>query len=119
MVSPGSIRDRLTFTSNLKEALSEADFVQENGPERPDCKIKLFAEVDEATPPDSIIVSTSSGITMSVVQSGCKRHEHCVIGHPFNLPHMIPLVEFVGGNKTSPEATRQGDGPSIRLLERR
>src|SRR6188472_512892 len=106
-LSPGATRDRLTFTSNMKEALSEVDLVQENTPERPDFKIKLFAEIDDATPPDSIIASSSSGITMSVIQSGCKRPERCVIGHPFNPPHMIPLVEVVGGNKTSPEAIQQ------------
>jgi 3-hydroxyacyl-CoA dehydrogenase len=104
---PGATRDRLTFTSDMNEALSNADFVQENAPERPDFKIKLFAEMDNITPPDSIIASSSSGITMSVIQSGCKHPERCVIGHPFNPPHIIPLVEVVGGNKTSPEAIRQ------------
>ncbi|HEY7081713.1 MAG TPA: 3-hydroxyacyl-CoA dehydrogenase NAD-binding domain-containing protein, partial [Nitrososphaeraceae archaeon] len=103
----GATRDRLTFTSNMNEALSNADFVQENAPERPDFKIKLFAEMDNVTPPDSIIASSSSGITMSVIQSGCKHPERCVIGHPFNPPHIIPLVEVVGGNKTSPEAIQQ------------
>jgi carnitine 3-dehydrogenase len=106
-LSPGATRDRLTFTSNMKEALSEADFVQENAPERPEFKIKLFAEIDDATPSDSIIASSSSGITMSVIQSSCKRPERCVIGHPFNPPHIIPLVEVVGGNKTSPKAIQQ------------
>jgi 3-hydroxyacyl-CoA dehydrogenase len=106
-LSPGATRDRLTFTSNMKEALSNADFVQENAPERPDFKIKLFAEIDDATPTDSIIASSSSGITMSVIQSGCKHPERCVIGHPFNPPHVIPLVEVVGGKKTSPEAIQQ------------
>src|SRR3954465_15384977 len=52
-LSPGASRDRLTFTTNMKEALLRADFVQENGPERPDFKIKLFAEMDAATPVDS------------------------------------------------------------------
>ncbi len=78
--------------------------MQENAPERPDFKIKLFAQMDEATPPNSIIASSSSGITMDVIQSGCKRPERCVIGHPFNPPHVVPLVEVVGGAKTS-EAT--------------
>src|SRR5271169_3497082 len=96
-------RDRLTFTPDMKKALSEADLVQENGPERPDFKIKLFADMDAATPPDSIIASSSSGLTMSVIQSGCKRPERCVIGHPFNPPHIVPLVEVVGGAKTAPE----------------
>ncbi len=106
-LSPGASRDRLTFNSNMKEALSKADFVQENAPERPDFKIKLFTEIDNATPTDSIIASSSSGITMSVIQSGCKHPERCVIGHPFNPPHIIPLVEVVGGTKTSPEAIQQ------------
>ena len=106
-LSPGASRDRLSFTTDMKAALSEADLVQENGPERPDFKIKLFADMDDATPPDSIIASSSSGITMSVMQSGCKRPERCVIGHPFNPPHIIPLVEVVGGAKTSPAAIQQ------------
>ena len=104
---PGATRDRLTFTSNMNEALSKADFVQENGPERPDFKMKLFADMDDATPPDSIIASSSSGITPSVMQSKCKRPERCLVGHPFNPPHIIPLVEVVGGTKTSPEAIQQ------------
>ena len=64
------------------------DFVQENGPENSELKIKLFAEMDDATPSDSIIASSSSGITMSVIQSGCRHPERCVIGHPFNPPHL-------------------------------
>ena len=106
-LSPRATRDRLTFTSNMKEALSEADFIQENAPERPDFKIKLFTEIDDATPSDSIIASSSSGITPSVIQSKCKHPERVLIGHPFNPPHLIPLVEVVGGNKTSPEAIQQ------------
>src|SRR5919197_6545042 len=106
-LSPGATRDRLTFTSNMGEALSEADFVQENGPERPDFKIKLFAQMDNVAPPDSIIASSTSWMTMSAIQSDCQHPERCIIGHPFNPPHMIPLVEVVGGNKTSPEATQQ------------
>src|SRR5262252_1819397 len=106
-LSPGAARDRLSFNSNMKDALSKADFVQENGPERPDFKIKLFADMDNATPPDSIIASSSSGITPSVMQSECKRPERVLVGHPFNPPHIIPLVEVVGGAKTSPEAIKQ------------
>ena len=106
-LSRGAARERLSFAPTMKSALSEADLVQENGPERPDFKIKLFAAMDDATPPDSIIASSSSGITMSVMQSACKRPERCVIGHPFNPPHIIPLVEVVGGAKTSPAAIQQ------------
>jgi carnitine 3-dehydrogenase len=103
-LSAGASRDRLTFSPDLSRALAQADWVQENAPERPDFKIKLFAQMDEATPPNSIIASSSSGITMDVIQSGAKRPERCVIGHPFNPPHVVPLVEVVGGAKTS-EAT--------------
>ena len=106
-LSPGASRDRLSFTSNMKEALSQADFVQENGPERVDFKIKLFADMDDATPVDSIIASSSSGITPSVMQTNCKHPERVLVGHPFNPPHLIPLVEVVGGSKTAPEAIQQ------------
>jgi 3-hydroxyacyl-CoA dehydrogenase len=100
-LSAGASRDRLTFTPDLARALADADFVQENAPERPDFKIKLFADMDAAAPVESILASSSSGITMDVIQSACKHPERCVIGHPFNPPHIIPLVEVVGGAKTS------------------
>lgn len=106
-LSSGASVRRLGFTRNMKEALAKADFVQENGPERPEFKIKLFADIDEATPVDSIVASSSSGITMSVIQSGCKNPERCLIGHPFNPPHIIPLVEIVGGTKTSIDAIQR------------
>jgi len=106
-LSPGASRERLTFATNMTAALSQADLVQENGPERPDFKKKLFAEMDAATPVDSIIASSSSGITPSVMQSECQHPERILLGHPFNPPHLIPLVEVVGGAKTSPEALQQ------------
>jgi len=106
-LSPKASRERLSFTLDMKSAVSDADLVQENGPERPDFKIRLFADIDAATPSDSIIASSSSGITMSVMQSACRHPERCVIGHPFNPPHMIPLVEVVGGEKTSPETVQR------------
>jgi 3-hydroxyacyl-CoA dehydrogenase len=106
-LTPGASRTRLSFATNMTEALSQADFVQENGPERPDFKVKLFADMDAATPADSLIASSSSGITPSVMQSKCKHRERVLVGHPFNPPHIIPLVEVVGGAKTSPEAIAQ------------
>src|SRR3984957_8365139 len=106
-LQPGANRDRLAFTTDMKQALSNADLVQENGPERPDFKMKLFADMDEVTPPDSLIASSSSGITPSVMQSKCRHPERIVVGHPFNPPHIIPLVEVVGGVKTSPEAIQR------------
>jgi carnitine 3-dehydrogenase len=103
-LAAGASRDRLTFTTTMRRALEDADFVQENGPERPDFKIKLFAEMDAVAPVDSILASSSSGITIDVMQSNCKHPERCVIGHPFNPPHIVPLVEVVGGAKTSEDA---------------
>jgi 3-hydroxyacyl-CoA dehydrogenase len=101
-LSPGASQSNLTFTADLAEALAGADLVQENGPERLDFKQKLYRQLDELLPPDVIIASSSSGIKMSEIQSGAASHpERCVIGHPFNPPHLIPLVEVVGGTKTS------------------
>jgi 3-hydroxyacyl-CoA dehydrogenase len=106
-LSKGVSRDRLSFTPNMKDAVSQADLVQENAPERPDFKMKLYADMDDLTPVDSLLASSSSGITPSVIQSKCKHPERVVIGHPFNPPHIIPLVEVVGGTKTAPEAIQQ------------
>src|SRR6201987_34230 len=106
-LSPNASRDHLQFTTDMKKALADVDLVQENGPERKDFKVKLFADMDAATPKDSIIASSSSGLTMSVMQSACKNPERCVIGHPFNPPHMVPLVEVVAGAKTSAETVER------------
>lgn len=104
-LSPGASLSNLKFTSSLAEALTGADFVQENGPERLDFKQTLYAELDRLLPPDVVIASSSSGLIMSEIQKGADSHpERCVIGHPFNPPHLIPLLEIVGGAKTS-EAT--------------
>jgi 3-hydroxyacyl-CoA dehydrogenase len=106
-LAPGASQSRLTFTGNLPIAVAGADLVQENGPERIDFKKKLYRQLDELLPADVIIASSSSGLTMSEIQSDCRLHpERCVIGHPFNPPHLVPLVEIVGGQKTS-EATIQ------------
>ncbi|MCF3136102.1 3-hydroxyacyl-CoA dehydrogenase NAD-binding domain-containing protein [Streptomyces olivochromogenes] len=106
-LAPGASPDRLSFTADMREAVGDADFVQENAPERPELKVKLFADIDDATPPGAIIASSSSGITMSAIQAGCRRPERTVIGHPFNPPHIVPLVEVVGGTKTAPETIRE------------
>jgi carnitine 3-dehydrogenase len=102
-LSPGGKPERLRFSTDLGKGLQDADFVQENGPEKLDFKAKFFAQIDAATPPGAIVASSSSGITMDVIQSLCKHADRCVIGHPFNPPHVIPLVEVVGGARTSPE----------------
>jgi len=100
-LSSGASKERLSFTAKLSDALKDVDLVQENGPERPDFKIKLFADMDALTPETTILASSSSGIPIGISQSSCKHPERCVIGHPFNPPHLIPLVEVVGSEKTS------------------
>jgi 3-hydroxyacyl-CoA dehydrogenase len=100
-------QNRLSFTAALTDAVKDADLVQENGPEKIEFKRTLYRQLDELLHPSVIIASSSSGLTMSEIQSACEMHpERCVIGHPFNPPHLIPLVEIVGGAKTS-EATIQ------------
>jgi 3-hydroxyacyl-CoA dehydrogenase len=107
-LAPGASPLRLMFTANLPEAVKGTDLVQENGPERIDFKKQLYGQLDELLPSDVIIASSSSGLTMSEIQSGCPLHpERCVIAHPFNPPHLIPLVEIVGGAKTSEETIRR------------
>jgi 3-hydroxyacyl-CoA dehydrogenase len=107
-LAPGASQSRVTFTADLPAAVRGADFVQENGPERIDFKKTLYRQLDEVLPPDVIIASSSSGLTMSEIQSACAFHpERCVIGHPFNPPHLIPLVEIVGGAKTSEDTIQR------------
>jgi carnitine 3-dehydrogenase len=106
-LAPGASRSRLRFTTGLEHALAEADLVQENGPEREAFKIEVFARMDTMLPPPAILASSSSGITMSVIQSRCAHPERCVIGHPFTPPHLIPLVEVVGGRGTSAETVQR------------
>src|SRR2546421_2952717 len=107
-LSPGASQSNLKFTAALAQAIAGVDLVQENGPERIDFKQKLYGQLDELLPPDVIIASSSSGLTMSEIQKGAASHpERCVIAHPFNPPHLIPLVEIVGGIKTSEETIQR------------
>ncbi|KAK2690786.1 hypothetical protein QWA68_010436 [Fusarium oxysporum] len=95
----------VVFTTSLEQALRDVDFVQENGPERIDFKRRLFQQMGEKLGPDVIIATSSSGLTCSSIQEGMTAAAHpqrCVVGHPFNPPHLIPLVEVVGGSQTSP-----------------
>src|ERR1700729_2487906 len=107
-LATGASQSNLSFTADLATAVRGADLVQENGPERIEFKRKLYGELDELLPPAVIIASSSSGLTRSEIQSGCRSHpERCVIGHPFNPPHLVPLVEIVGGAKTSEETIQR------------
>lgn len=104
--------DRLGFTADLAEALADADLVQENGPERVEFKQELFATMDAATDPEVILASSSSGIGPTTISARCTvAPGRVIVAHPFNPPHLIPLVEVVGG--------QHADGPTDeRTIER-
>ncbi|HEY2662083.1 MAG TPA: 3-hydroxyacyl-CoA dehydrogenase NAD-binding domain-containing protein [Caulobacteraceae bacterium] len=103
-LAPGASRDRLAFEAVLEDAVRDVDLVQENGPERIDFKRELYGKLDGLLPATTLIASSSSGLTMSEIQKACPSHpERCFIGHPFNPPHLIPLVELVRGAQTSEE----------------
>ena len=107
-LATGASQSKLSFTADLATAVKGVDLVQENGPERIEFKRKLYGQLDELLPADVIIASSSSGLTMSEIQLACGSHpERCVIGHPFNPPHLVPLVEIVGGATTSEETIQR------------
>jgi carnitine 3-dehydrogenase len=102
--APKVKKGKLTFTTDLKEMASKADFVHEAAPEREELKIRLFKDIDAIARPDVIIASSSSGFLPTRLQSECIHPERVIIGHPFNPVYLLPLVETVPGEKTSNEA---------------
>ncbi|GAA3363196.1 3-hydroxyacyl-CoA dehydrogenase NAD-binding domain-containing protein [Saccharopolyspora gregorii] len=103
-LAPGASRDALTVTATLEEAVAGAEFVQESAPEDLELKQDLLARIDAATPPGVVVSSSTSGYGMTEMQQRCATPERLVVGHPFNPPYLIPLVEVVGGERTDPEA---------------
>jgi 3-hydroxyacyl-CoA dehydrogenase len=96
--------DLLHFEPDPAEAAAVADFVIESGPERLDLKRTLFATLDEAAEPGIVLASSSSGLGPSSFQDACRHPERVLVAHPFNPPHLVPLVEVVGGRLTSEDA---------------
>ena len=98
----GASPDRLRFTTDLADAAAEADFVQESAPEVREVKYPLLAALDEASRPDVVISSSTSGFLMTDLARDVSHHpERFVVGHPFNPPYLMPLVEVVGGERTA------------------
>lgn len=95
---------RFSIWESHLQAVEGADYVQENAPERLELKQRLLSEIDAALPADRIIGSSTSGLKASDMQTGMTHPERLVVAHPFNPPHLIPLVEIVGGKQTSEEA---------------
>jgi carnitine 3-dehydrogenase len=100
-LASGASLERMRIVADPELAVADAGFVQENGPEDEGAKIDLFARMDAVAPATTVIASSSSGLLMSRIQSRCARPERCVIGHPFNPPHIMPLIEVVAGEQTS------------------
>ncbi|MGX1970870.1 3-hydroxyacyl-CoA dehydrogenase NAD-binding domain-containing protein [Streptomyces kronopolitis] len=96
----GAAPERLTVAGSLAEAVADADFVQESAPEKLELKRSLLAELTAATRPDVVIASSTSGYPMTDMQTAAGDPGRLVVGHPFNPPYLIPLVEVVGGERT-------------------
>lgn len=101
-LADGASRDNLRFEPDLATAVADTDFVQESAPESLDLKVKLLADIDAVTPPHVVVSSSTSGYGMTEMQAACVRPERTVVAHPFNPPYLIPLVEVVGGARTTP-----------------
>lgn len=106
-LAEGASRDNLFFQANLANAVADADFIQENVPEREALKRQVLANIDQAAKPEALIASSTSGIKPSVLQSDCSRPERVFVAHPFNPVYLMPLVELVGGQETKTEVIEQ------------
>ena len=103
-LAEGASQDRLTVTASLEEAVAGAEFVQESAPEKLELKRDLLARLDATAPAGTVIASSTSGYPMTDMQAGTPGAARLVVGHPFNPPYLIPLVEVVGGELTAPVA---------------
>ncbi|MEJ7706118.1 MAG: 3-hydroxyacyl-CoA dehydrogenase NAD-binding domain-containing protein [Nocardioidaceae bacterium] len=105
----GASRDRLRFTDTVEEALAGADFIQESSPEVLPAKVALLAAIDAGASPGVVVASSTSGFGMSEMAVECATPGRFVVGHPFNPPYLIPLVEVVGGTATDPGTVAWAD----------
>ena len=93
---------QVAFDPDLERAVSSADWVQESVPDFEELKVNVIERIDATAPASAVIASSTSGILPTILQSGCIRPERVIVGHPFNPAHIVPLVEVVAGQKTSP-----------------
>ncbi|GAA4840649.1 3-hydroxyacyl-CoA dehydrogenase NAD-binding domain-containing protein [Saccharopolyspora rosea] len=99
-LAEGASTDNLVIAATLEEAVADAEFVQESAPEDLALKQDLLARIDAATPAGVVVSSSTSGYGMTEMQRDCPTPQRLVVGHPFNPPYLIPLVEVVGGERT-------------------
>lgn len=102
-LAPGASRDNLTVAAELADAVADADLVQESAPEQLDLKRGLLAAIDAAVPEHVVIASSTSGYGMTEMAVEASSPHRLVVAHPFNPPYLIPLIEVVGGEKTTAE----------------
>ncbi|MEM7405322.1 MAG: 3-hydroxyacyl-CoA dehydrogenase NAD-binding domain-containing protein [Pseudomonadota bacterium] len=102
-------RARLTVHTTLAGAVADAHFVQESVPEQLALKQAIYAELGDLVADDIVIASSTSGLTMTEIQATCVTPERTVVGHPFNPPYLMPLVEVVGGKKTTADTVAWAD----------
>jgi 3-hydroxyacyl-CoA dehydrogenase len=100
---PAGAAKRVKVAASLEEAVEGAELVQESGPERVEVKIELFRLLDKAAPADAIIASSTSAIVASRFTEKLAGRHRCLVGHPVNPPHVVPVVEISGAAWTSPE----------------
>lgn len=123
-LAEGASPDRLTMAPTLAEAVADAEFVQESAPEKLELKRDLLAQLDAATPPGVVIASSTSGYPMTDMQTAAATPGRLVVGHPFNPPYLIPLVEVVGGERTDRTAVEwtaafyEAAGKSVITMDR-
>lgn len=99
-LADGAEQGRVTFKETIEEAVHEADWIQENVPEREELKKSVLAEIDRYAKPEAIIGSSTSGIVPSILQEGLEHPQRLIVAHPFNPVYILPLVELVGGKQT-------------------
>lgn len=104
---PGASPDRLHRADSLEAVCREADFIQESAPERLALKQSLHERIDAAAPEDVLVASSTSGLLPTDLQSRCRHPGRVVVGHPFNPVYLLPLVEVLGGARTSPESVER------------
>ena len=98
---------RLRIETDLEAATRDADLVQESGPEQIDFKRECFARLEQFVKPDALLLSSTSSLRATNIARDMEHPERMMVGHPFNPPHVMPLVEIVPGQKTSPEAVQE------------
>ena len=102
LVKAGAAPERISFAGDVADAVAAAQFVQESVPERLDVKHGIYGQIEAALPPDAVVATSSSGLLLSHLQDSWRDPSRIILGHPFNPPHLVPLVELLGNERTVP-----------------